>query len=64
MRVRPYIKLSYTRLVLQPSSDLFNDRVGLALIVRVLLASELVLLLTHSVQLGGPIFPKDTGGQG
>jgi hypothetical protein len=30
----------------------------------VLLASELVLLLAHRVQLGGLIFPQETGVQG
>ena len=60
--MQPSIKLSfsYTRLVLHPSSNLFNGRAGLALIVGVLLACELILLLTDSVQLGGPVFPKET----
>jgi hypothetical protein len=56
--MQPYIKLSYTRLVLHPCSDLFNHRTGLALIVGVPLAPEQVLLLANRVQLGGPIFPK------
>jgi hypothetical protein len=58
--MQPYIKLSYTRLVLHPCSDLFNDRTGLALIVGVPLAPEQVLLQANRVQLGGPIFPKET----
>jgi hypothetical protein len=62
--MQPYIKLSfsYTSLVLHPSSNLFNGR-GLALIVGVLLACELILLLTDSVQLGGAISPKEAGVQ-
>jgi hypothetical protein len=63
--MQPYIKLSfsYTSLVLHPSSNLFNGRAGLALIVGLLLACELILLLTDSVQLGGPISPKEAGVQ-
>jgi hypothetical protein len=58
--MQPYIKLSYTRLALHPCSDLFDGRVGLALVVGVPLASEQVLLLANRVQLGGPIFPNAT----
>ena len=56
--MRPYVKLSHTRLVLHPSSDLFNGRAGLALIVGVLLACELILLLTDSVHSEGRYFRK------
>jgi hypothetical protein len=59
--MQPYIKLSYTRLVLHPSAP--SLMAALALIV-VELASELVLLLANRVQLGGPIFPKETEVQG
>jgi hypothetical protein len=62
--MRPYVKQSHTRLVLHPSSGLFNSRVGLALIAGVLLASVPVLLLTDRTPLGGTIFPKETGVQG
>ena len=48
--------------MLHPASDFFNGRAALALIVGVLLASELVLQLTDRVQLGGPIFPEETEG--
>jgi hypothetical protein len=63
--MQPYINLSfsYTRLVLHPSSSRLNLGAGLALILGVL-ASELVLLLTDSVQLGRLIFPNETEVQG
>jgi hypothetical protein len=60
--MQPHIKHSHTRIVLHPhpSCDLFNGRAWLALMVGVPLASELALLLTDSVQLGGTMFPKET----
>jgi hypothetical protein len=60
--MQPHIKHSHTRIVLHPhpSCDHYNGRAWLALMVGVPLASELALLLTDSVQLGGTMFPKET----